>query len=445
MTTRTRPAARLHVLTARQVQTAGIGDRFDGGGLILRIGEGSASFVLRYSSPTTGKRRETGLGRCYRASIAQAGASLTAARDLAADMREQLRKGIDPQDARRAERDAARKAVEAAKTERSRERLTLARAARDYHARVIEPTRTPKHAAQWIASLENHTPARLWNAPIASITAPELLSALLDVKPHERARRHGGDTVPETVRRIRQRFEAIFEDAIFHGHATVNPAAAVRRKMRESGPKIVRGQFAALSFKEAPALLQRLRSVAGTAASCLEFAVLSAARTSEVLLAEWSEFDLDAGLWLVPAARMKAKEAHTVYLSPRAIEVLRAQAGQDTRYVFPSPMSLGRAQGERRPLSNMAMLKVLDRLGVRGQTTVHGLCRSTFSTWANETAAARPDVIEAALAHEETNRVRAAYNRAEFATERRALLQAWADYLARPAAPVYVLDAARAA
>lgn len=93
-------------------------------------------------------------------------------------------------------------------------------------------------------------------------------------------------------------------------------------------------------------------------------------------------------------------------------------------------------------MSNMAMLKVLDRLGVRDQTTVHGLCRATFSTWANETGTARPDVIEAALAHEEGNRVRAAYNRANFTQERRALLGAWSAYLARPAAQVIEFKAA---
>ena len=94
-----------------------------------------------------------------------------------------------------------------------------------------------------------------------------------------------------------------------------------------------------------------------------------------------------------------------------------------------------------KPMSNMSMLAVLDRLGVREQTTVHGLARATFSTWANETGAARPDVIEAALAHEEANRVRAAYMRADFARERRALLEAWAGYLAQPAAPALALRA----
>jgi len=114
--------------------------------------------------------------------------------------------------------------------------------------------------------------------------------------------------------------------------------------------------------------------------------------------------------------------------------------GLDPVYVFPSPM----AERTGKPMSNMALLTTLNRLGYRDRTTVHGLARATFSTWANETGAARPDVIEACLAHEESNRVRAAYNRAKFNDERRALLEAWAEYLARPAAPVVELESKRA-
>lgn len=187
--------------------------------------------------------------------------------------------------------------------------------------------------------------------------------------------------------------------------------------------------------------MQRLRAMDGTAARALELAVLCAARTGEVIYAERREFDLDADTWAVPAARTKAKESHAVYLSERAIEIVKAQRGQDARYLFPTTMP-GR---EGKPPSNMAMLAALDRLDVRDRTTVHGLCRPTFSTWANETGAARPDVIEACLAHEESNRVRAAYNRADFAEERRALLAKWAQYLAPPAAPVLAIDSVRSA
>ncbi|HEY6087270.1 MAG TPA: site-specific integrase [Burkholderiaceae bacterium] len=220
----------------------------------------------------------------------------------------------------------------------------------------------------------------------------------------------------------------MFEDCMFHGHFAANPAAAVRRKMTEQLPAQQRGKLAALPYREAPLVLGELRAVQGTAARCLEFAVLTAARTSEALGAQWSEVDLQAAVWLIPASRMKAKKEDHVHLSPRALEIIKGQAGQDVTLVFPSPAS-GYTD---RPMSNMAMLVLLKRMGLQDRTTVHGLCRATFSTWANETGVARPDVIEAALAHEEGNRVRAAYNRAKFADERRALLVAWAEYLTKP-------------
>jgi integrase len=437
----TRSATQLHRLTARQVHQAGEGDHADGGGLMLRVRAASASWVLRFTAPS-GRRREMGLGACPRGSLAQVGESVTAARRQAYEARAFLARGQDPIDLRDDRRAAAAEADQARKAELSRQRWTLCRCARDYHERVIEPTRTSKHAAQWLASLENHVPPALWRKPIDEIDPPELLQALLSIKPHERARNiAAGARVTETVQRIRQRLDAVFEDAIFHRRCATNPAAAVRRKLQETMPRKDAGQFAALPYKEAPALLARLRDAQGTAARCLEFAVLTAARTSEALGAAWSEIDLEERTWLVPAERMKASgkdqaEPHLVHLSPRAVDVLRAQLGQHQRLVFPSTIK------DDAPQSNMAMLAVLDRLGVRDRTTVHGLCRATFSTWAYETAAARPDVIEACLAHREADKVKAAYNRAQFNDERRALLEAWADFLARPAAAVVPLRAA---
>ena len=430
----------LYWLTARQVQSAGEGEHRDGGGVMLRVRDNNAAWLMRYTSPT-GRRREMGLGIADRQNAAQAGASLTSAREQADKARQMLKAGLDPLDERERTRRDQIAVEQAAKAERDRELWTLARCARDYHARVIERTRTPKHAAQWIASLENHMPTALWQAPIADVTAPALLDALLGVKPHETARNLKGETVPETVRRIRQRLESVFEDAIFHGRAATNPAAGIRRKMREGSPRERKGKFAALPYAEAPAFMQRLRMAQGTAARTLEFAMLTAARTSEAIYAEWSEFDLGAATWTVPGSRMKGGEDHVVYLSARAVEILRDQIGHDARIVFPSTMP-GR---EGSPQSNMAMLAALDRLGARDRTTVHGLCRATFSTWANETGAARPDVVEACLAHKEEDRIRASYNRADFAVERRALLAKWADYLMRPAAPVIALPARNAA
>lgn len=424
------PRRALHLLTVREVTTAGDGDHADGGGLLLRVRGASSAWVLRYTSPS-GRRREMGLGACARGSLAQAGDSLKAARAAAHDARELVRRGGDPIDERDRLREHAQEQDAQRQADRQRERWTLARCARDYHERVVEPKRTDKHAAQWIASLENHIPPALWGAPIGEIDAPTLLAALASIKPHARNRRAGAN-VAETVRRIRQRLDAIFEDAIFHKRATTNPAASIKRKLAEEGPEKKPGEFRALDWRAAPALLARLRAMPGTAARCLEFAILTASRTGEAVGARWSEFDLAAGVWTVPGERMKRGEPHTVYLPPRAVDLVRGQIGQGHELVFPSPLKV--SEEEARPLSNMAMLMVLKRLGVREATTVHGLCRSTFSTWANETAAARPDVIEACLAHNEADRVRRAYNRATFADERRALLEAWAAYLTKPAA-----------
>ncbi len=418
-------AARLHLLTAREVHAAKAGDLGDGGGLMLHVGDSGASWVLRFTA-TSGKRREMGLGMSERGTVARAGQSLTAARDQAHKARELLRQGIDPIDERNGRREAAQAQEAAKKAAAGLDHWTLARCARDHHERVIERTRTAKHAAQWISSLENHVPAALWHAPIATITPPALLEGLTAATPHERARRPGD--LGETLRRVRQRLESVFEDAAFFGRCTSNPAAAIKRKLNESRPKRIKGSFRALPYADAPAFMCRLRAAQGTAARCLELLLLTTARTDEALGAVAAEFDLDRGIWTIPGERMKAGEDHLVFLVPRAIDIVREQIATmpGSPVLFPSPMD------PEKGLSNMALLAVLDRMGMRAATTVHGL-RQTFSTWANDTAAARPDVIEACLAHKEEDRVRAAYNKATFAQERRALLQAWANYLSRPA------------
>jgi integrase len=431
MTNPKRPSAALQLLSVREVQTASDGDHPDGGGLLIRVRGDSSSWVLRYTSPS-GRRREMGLGIARRASASQAGESLTAARKLARDARDLLLTGLDPIDERDRKRAAARQAEAETKVQKVREKLTLARAARAYHERVVEPRLSAKHAAQWMTSLENHMPPEIWNAPISDITPPALLKALSRVRALDAPRTH----VPETLQRMRQRLDAVFEDAIFHGHCTTNPAAAIRRKMREALPTTKAGKFKALPYAEASAFMADLREAPGTAARCLEFAILTASRTTEALTMEWKELDFEAAVWVIPAHKMKVKETHTVYLSPAAIELLKRQRGQDLALVFPSIVLEGQ------PMSNMAMLTVLDRMGMRERTTVHGLCRATFSTWANDTAAARPEVIEACLAHQESDRVKAAYNRAEHIEARRALMNAWSVYLAAPKGKVLQLHAA---
>ena len=434
----------IHRLTAIEVREARA-DLDDGGGLVLRVKPNGAAWTWRFTAPN-GKRREMGFGVCHRQSQKQAGESLEAARTLANEARELLKRGIDPLAARQETRANLKaeqaRAAEEATTKREVENWTLARCARDYHARVIERKLTAKHAAQWIASLESHIPPKLWNAPIVTIGAPQLVAALLAIKAHKRARQFGkADRLGETRSRILQRLSVVWDDAIFHERATTNPAgSATRRKIAEEAPERRRGAHRALAYAEAPAVMRAIAEAEGTAAHALAFAVFTAARTSEVLGARWSEFDMDADVWRIPAERMKARRPHDVPLSAQALAMLARVRGLNDEQVFPSSVRAG--DGTARPLSNMAMLTALSRHGLRQRTTVHGLARATFSTWANERGIARADVIEAALAHVEKDKTRAAYNRATFEDERRALLQAWGDYLTREAAQVMVLRAA---
>lgn len=410
---------------AERVHTAGEGDLGLGDGLTLRVRGAGASFVFRYTSPG-GTRREMGLGTCARSTADQAARSLTVAREQVEQAREMLRRGVDPLDNREQQRDQARQVEEARKAEKQREKLTLGRCCRAYYERVVEPKRTERHAAGWIGSLEVHigrTP--LWHRPIDSITPVELLDLLANLQPDERARHHRN--VAETARRIRQRLDRVYQDACFRGWCTSNPAAAIKAKMVEEGPDLIRSNLRALDWRAVPALMSKVRATPGVVARALEFAVLTCSRSSEALGARWCEIDLAGGVWSVPAERMKRREAHTVYLSPRAVEILRGQVGLNDVFVFPSPM-VGK---EDKPVSNTAVTSLLERLDAKS-TTFHGLARSTFKTWASETNAAREDVVEASMAHAEADRVARAYNRAQFVEERVALMNAWADYLSRP-------------
>jgi integrase len=400
----------------------------DGGGLLLRCSGANATWVFRYTS-ATGKRREMGLGGCARHNARAAGESLTLARDLAAKQRAVLaaEPPRDPIDERAKALAATREAERKRKAEKQQEKATLARVSRAYHETFIEPTWHPKRAADWINSLENHTPGALWHKPIAEITRAELLEFLRDIQ----------GRMADTGQQVRRRLEEVFEEAVEQGTASVNLVALLRPKLRrEHKPKRVT-PHSALPFSAVPAFVEELRRQPGIAARCLEFTILTAGRTGESIGAKWTEFD--GALWTVPAERMKGEEEHKVHLSERALAILEEMRALGSPFVFRS------VREPTRPLSNMAMLTLLRRMK-RAEITVHGF-RASFSTWANETGIARPDVIEACLAHWESDKIRAAYNRAQFAGERRKLLARWAAYLdgREPASNVFELTSAKAA
>ena len=421
-------------LTALEVKRAGPGVHSDGGNLYLRVSVDAAGkikrqWTFRFVSPVhrviaadgtetpNGVRREAGIGSAEKV-------SLLAARQIAARFRDEIAQKRDPLDGEAQLKAARRAKVQAEdgarKAEQSRERNTLRRVCRSYHERVVEPSRTEKHAAQWINSIEQHVPEKLLNAAVEEIEATDLLDALLAIRTE----------VPETARRIAQRIGLVLADAKLRKLIPNNPHADIRHALRETKRDRlkVKTNFAALPFAEMPDFMKRLRAAEGMAALALEVTILCASRTSETLEATWEEMDLDKRVWTIPASRMKANEQHVVFMPKRAVDVLKETKKLGSKYCFPSPVNPDQA------LSNMAMLNVLKRLGLQGRTTTHGF-RSSFSTWAYEVAQrsrpdiARQDVIEAALAHQEANRIKAAYSRSRFDDDRKELLALWSTYL----------------
>lgn len=400
--------AKLHQLTAVAISAAPARARLhDGGGLIYDAA--SKCWTLRYTSPVTRKRRDMGLGP----------ASLKRARELADECRDALRAGVDPLQAREA---AAREARDA--LARAAAGGTLRSVAETYHASVAGGFRNAKHRAQWLASLELHIFPTLGDKPIGAITAAELLDLLLPLQ----------GSVPETAKRVRMRLAAIFDDAVLRGVAPGNPAAAIKRRLADARGKRAPAHFRSLPYAMVPGFVARLRADARFSIPsrlALEFLILGASRTGEVLGARPEE--IDGEIWTIPPERMKAGQEHRVPLGKRALEIIDEAKAFGRAYLFPSLARRGR------PLSGMAMLEVMRGMLVDpkkpgGDTfaylgVVHGF-RSAFSSWARERTKFRVEVIEAALAHREKDRVAAAYSsQATYWADRVALSRAWAAFV----------------
>ena len=238
-------------------------------------------------------------------------------------------------------------------------------------------------------------------------------------------------TKTETATRIRGRLEKVLDWAKVHGYRTGDNPAAWKGHLSEALPapsKVANaGHHAALPWQQVSAFMARLQAMPGSASLAAQAIILAACRTSEVLNATWQEFDLEAGTWQIPASRMKGNRVHTVPLSGQLLQILRDQADEHDSspdaYVFP-----GIKPG--RPLSNMACLALLKRMG-RDDLTMHGF-RSTFRDWSAEATAHPRDVCEMALAHAIANKSEAAYRRGDLLEKRRLLMADWAAFCAKP-------------
>jgi integrase len=369
------------------------GRHADGGGLYLSISaNGGRRWVFLYR--WHGKPTEIGFGSARNVSLAQA-------RQLAALARTSLAQRINPKEARR-----------------QREIPTFRECA-DQLIEAMRPSwRNDKHAAQWEMTLRNYA-APLLRLRINEITTDDILGVLKPL----------WNEKPETGSRLRGRIERVIDAAKARGQRSGENPARWRGHLDQLLPKrkkIARTHYAALNFVDTPDFIEKLHGRQGSAALALEFTILTAARSGEVLGAKWPEFDLDRGVWTVPAIRMKAGREHRVPLSQRALEIARLQHEVDgSDFVFAG-------QKPDKPLSVTALTHVLERMKIN-TVTVHGF-RSTFRDWAAECTNFPNEVCEAALAHTIQNKAEAAYRRGDLFEKRRKLMEAWAGFCGTPVA-----------
>ena len=404
-------ARRAAGLTAAAVKAAKPGRYGDGNGLYLLVRPAGGKFWLFRYTPQGAKMREMGLGR---AGYSDGEVPLADAREVAGQLIKQVRAGIDPL----AQREAETKAKMAEDQRAVVEAITFRQVAGHYLSAHEKAWRNPKHRDQWANTLETYAHPHFGDLPVGAIETGHVLAAL---EPIWRVK-------PETAARVRGRIENVLDygksrgwrdgenPARWRGHLSFLLPARSKIAPVEHHP--------ALPWSTTNAFLVKLRSQNGTAAQALEFTILTAARTGEVLGAKWDEIDLAKRVWTVPAGRMKARREHRVPLNSTAITVLTKLAAMRTvnsldAFVFPGA-ALGRA------LSGMSMNMLLRRMD-HGDITVHGF-RSTFRDWASEATSFPREVAEAALAHTVGNAVEAAYRRGDLFEKRRLMMEAWATY-----------------
>lgn len=367
------------------------GRHADGGGLYLSVGKtGKRSWVFLYR--WHGRLREMGLGSVSAVPLAKARLKAAAAREMLAD-------GQSPLEVKREAQAVP----------------TFGELADKLIADLGGQWRNDKHRAQWKSSLLNDA-APLRGLRVDRVTTDDVVATLQPI----------WSSKPETASRLRGRIERVLDAAKARGHRDGENPARWRGHLDHLLPKrqrLTRGHHAALRFEAVPDFIGRLREREATAALALEFVILTAARSGEVRGATWSEVDLDAKLWTVPAVRMKAGREHRVPLSARALEILakvRPLAnGRRDAVLFPA------ASGK--PLSDAAFSALLKRMGVGGELTPHGF-RSSFRDWAGEVSSFPREVAEQALAHVVGDATERAYRRGDALSKRAVLMEAWAGY-----------------
>jgi integrase len=390
-------------LTARQVAAItapGLHPVGGAVGLYLQVtSDAGRSWVYRYQ--LNGERHDMGLGPLDAIGLAEA-------RQRAVDARRMVLAGTDPIEARRIER--ATMALSAATA------MTFKQCAEAYITAHQAGWKNPVHAKQWPSTLATYVYPVFGALPVQAVDVGLVMKVIEPI----------WSTKPETASRVRGRIESILDWATSRSYRRGENPARWRGHLENLLPNASKVRrvvhHAALPYSDIAAFMAELRQQEGVAASALEFAILSAARTGEVLGARWPEINLAGRIWTIPAERMKAGKEHRVPLSDAAVVVVEAMTAiRSSEYVFP-----GASAG--RPLSNMVFLMLLRRMG-RGDLTAHGF-RSTFSDWCAEQTNFPSEVREMALAHAVGDKVEAAYRRGDLFQKRRQLADAWGRFCA---------------
>ena len=374
-------------------------------GLRLHPGKekGHGKWLLRFVSPEANKRRDMGLGVYPEVSITEARKAAASARDL-------IRDGVDPIDARKTNAQARQRDAQA---------LTFEKAARGVHEDLKPGWQNPKHAAQWITTLETYVFPHIGSRKVEGLKAKDFADVLRSIWLKK----------PETASRVKQRCGAVMDWCAAQELIGANPVGVVTKLLpKQAGSRERVVHRPAVPWRSVPDFIENVLRTGKPSLSkmMLEFLILTAARSGEVRAMTWDEVDLDAAVWTVPAVRMKTKTAHSVPLSGRAVEILKAQkdAAAHATLVFPSPSG--------RVPSDMILTKFLRDKEVEssepGRTAVaHGF-RSSFRDWASERGHQR-DLCERALAHAISNQSEAAYHRTDLLDQRRGMMEAWSQHV----------------
>jgi integrase len=379
----------------------------DGEGMYLRVyPNGSKYWQLQFWFE--GKQKILSLGVWPDISLKEAREKRFKAKRIISD-------GINPIKEKRKERQDNLDQANKFRLEEIKNSITFKIVSIEWHKRQTLNW-TEKHASDVLNSLKHHVYPDLGEIPISTITKQDVIANLRKIE---------AEGMHETCYRVRQRLEAIFDYAEIEEHCIGNPSKGLQRIFTKPKSK----SHNSLPISELPEFISKVDASEGVYPStvlAMKFMILTFVRTGELRLADWKEFDINCAepLWVIPGVRMKMGKTHHVPLSRQAVSILEdmQQYSGPKGYVFPQ------VRNPKKPMSNNTLLYFSNRLGYAGRNTIHGF-RSVVSTVLNESMKWHPDVIERQLAHQESNKVRKAYNRAEHLGERRKMMEWWSDYV----------------